>query len=584
MSLPPIRPGTATSIVRRPPCARHHSLPDSLHPVVKRVLLARDVTSPADLARSLAQLHPYQHLGGMASAVDLLQQALREGWRILIVADFDADGATSCAVAMRALRLMGARYAAYLVPNRFDFGYGLTPELVAVAAQGHPDLIITVDNGISSIEGVEAARRCGARVLITDHHLPGARLPDAEAIVNPNLPGDGFPSKCLAGVGVIFYVMLALRARLRESGWFRHAGVAEPKLSRLLDLVALGTVADVVPLDRNNRILVSQGLARLRAGQCSAGIRTLAAVAGRDLKRLTAQDLGFALGPRLNAAGRLEDMSEGIACLLCDDDESALPLAQRLDQLNRERRSIEGQMHEQALQSLSERLAGKGKLPFGLCLFDAEWHQGVIGIVAARIRERLHRPVIAFALASESEIKGSARSVPGLHIRDVLATVAARHPGLIDRFGGHAMAAGLGLKREHLDAFQAEFDAEVRRHLKEDDLRGIIYSDGDLEAGDMTLDLADALAAAGPWGQGFPEPMFDGVFSIAAARAVGDKHLRLSLRAPGANRIISGIAFNTPVERWLDADGPVHLAYKLDAHEYQGLRSPQLLVEHIESA
>jgi single-stranded-DNA-specific exonuclease len=468
------------------------------------------------------------------------------------------------------------------VPNRFDFGYGLTPELIAVAAPLSPDLIITVDNGISSLEGVEAARRLGIRVLITDHHLPGAILPAADAIVNPNLTADPFPSKSLAGVGVIFYVILALRARLREDGWFAQVGLPEPNLAHLLDLVALGTVADVVPLDRNNRILVAQGLARMRAQQCCAGVAALARVAGRSLARLSAQDLGFALAPRLNAAGRLEDMSHGIACLLSDNEDEALALAVRLDELNRERRSIEDHMHEQALQHLTSRLQHQDTLPFGLCLFEAQWHQGVIGILAARVRERFHRPVIAFALANETEIKGSARSVPNLHIRDALAAIAAREPQLIAKFGGHAMAAGLSLKKEHFEAFSAAFDAEVRHHLRQEDLQGVIYSDGELLPRELTLEVAEVLQAAGPWGQGFPEPVFDGLFNVADARTVAERHLRLTLQCTGGSRVIPAIAFNTPIEPWLQNGRPVHIAYRLDMNEYQGLKSPQLVVEHIE--
>jgi single-stranded-DNA-specific exonuclease len=593
------------TIVRRGTPAWRHTLPGSMHSVVQRVLLARNVTSTEDLGRSLAELHPYSRLHGMPEAVDLLHTVLQSGGRILIVADFDADGATSCAVAVRALRLMGAGDVRYLVPNRFDFGYGLTPELVEVAARSRPDLVVTVDNGISSIEGVQAARRLGMRVLVTDHHLPGAMLPGADAIVNPNLAGDTFPSKCLAGVGVVFYVMLALRARLRESGWFGRTRVPEPNLAQLLDLVALGTVADVVPLDRNNRILVRQGLARMRSGRCSAGIEALAKVAARPLSRITAQDLGFALAPRLNAAGRLEDMSCGIACLLSDDGDEALALAARLDELNRERRAIEGQMHEQALRQISgqawqgllgvstdDSIDGREGFPFGVCLFDPEWHQGVIGILAGRIRERVHRPVIAFALAASGELKGSARSVPGMNIRDALAAVAARNPGLIRKFGGHAMAAGLSLSRDLFDDFSAEFDAEVRRHLNAHDLQGVVYSDGELHSGELTLDLAEALRAAGPWGQGFPEPIFDGVFSVVDARMLVDRHLKLTLRCANDARVVHAIAFNTPGEPWLgkersagsERSRSVRIAYKLDVNEYQGTNSLQLLIEHIEAA
>ncbi len=548
-----------------------HRLPASLHPVIRRVLAARGVTTEEGLARSLERLHPYQSLGGIGEAVALLARALEKGERILVVGDFDADGATASTLAVEALRLMGGQEVGYLVPDRFRFGYGLTPELVGVMEDA--DLLITVDNGIASFEGVEAAKARGMKVIITDHHLPGARLPGADAIVNPNLAQDPFPSKALAGVGVIFYVMAALRAFLREQGRFRPG--SEPRLADFLDLVALGTVADVVPLDLNNRILVHQGLMRMRAGRCRPGIRALAEISGRELARLSAQDLGFALGPRLNAAGRLEDMSVGIACLLSRGEEEARERARHLDGLNRERRSIEGEMLEQALAGLE----GK-ELPFGLCLFDPSWHQGVIGILAARVRERFHRPTIAFA-PGEGEVKGSARSVPGFHIRDALAHVAARHPGLIRRFGGHAMAAGLTLERERFGAFARAFDEEVRRHLRAEDLKGVIESDGELAAEDLSLELAEMLEGFGPWGQGFPEPVFDGVFEIASARVVGDGHLRLFLAPPGG-RPVPAIAFRTPLAPWMERGMKVRAAYRLNVDVYQGQRSLKLHVEYLE--
>ncbi|MEK7697841.1 MAG: single-stranded-DNA-specific exonuclease RecJ, partial [Pseudomonadota bacterium] len=431
-------------------------------------------------------LSPTQ-LFGMEQAVILLDRALREQRRILVVADFDADGATSCGVVVRALKLMGAQNVDYLVPNRFEYGYGLTPEIVALAMQKNPDLLITVDNGISSVEGVRAARGHGMQVLITDHHLPGAVLPEADAIVNPNQPGDSFPSKHLAGVGVAFYLMLALRTQLRLAGWF-GGDRAEPNLANLLDLVALGTVADVVPLDANNRILVAQGLARLNEGRGTPGVRALLAVAGRAPGRITASDLGFLAGPRLNAAGRLADMSLGIACLLTDDPAEAQRMAHELDTLNRERRSIEAGMQNQALAAVENLKLDASGLPRGLCLYDESWHQGVIGLVASRIKERVHRPVIAFAKANDDEIKGSARSVPGLHIRDALDAVAAHHPGLLNKFGGHAMAAGLTLPRAHFEKFRIAFAEEVARHLSNDDLEGLVLTDGELLAEDMTMD------------------------------------------------------------------------------------------------
>ena len=484
-------------------------------------------------------------------------------------------------MAVRGLRALGARDVGYLAPNRFEFGYGLTPEIVEVAAARAPDLLITVDNGISSIEGVAAARARGIPVIVTDHHLPGEHLPEAAAIVNPNQPGDDFPSKCLAGVGVMFYLLVALRARLRAEGWFAARGIEEPNLARLLDLVALGTVADVVPLDRNNRILVSQGLARIRAGRAHAGVRALLDVAGRDASRLVAADLAFAVAPRLNAAGRLTDMTLGIECLLCDDERRAREMAATLDRLNRERRGIEADMRSQAIAQVERlHLDDAEGLPFGLCLFDPEWHQGVVGILAARIKEQLHRPVIAFAPDNGDLLKGSARSVPGLHIRDALDAVAARHPGLISRFGGHAMAAGLTLARDALEPFRAAFDAEVRRHLSERDLRGTMLSDGALEAHDLGLELARALREAGPWGSGFPEPLFDGEFEIVEQRVVGEHHVKLKVKPRGDAARIDAIAFNAAAD-W-PAERTLRLAYRLDVNLFRGQEAAQLIVEHAE--
>jgi single-stranded-DNA-specific exonuclease len=567
------------TITRREP--EPHQLPADLHPVLARVYAARGIHDAQELERSLARLQPFAELKGMSEAVELLAHALRVNQRILIVGDFDADGATSTAVAVRALRMMGARNVDYLVPNRFEFGYGLTPEIVAVAAGRTPDLLITVDNGISSIDGVAAAKVRGMKVLVTDHHLAGAELPSADAIVNPNQPQDVFPSKSLAGVGVIFYVMLALRARLREEGAF--ADRAEPNLASLLDLVALGTVADVVSLDHNNRILVAQGLARIRQGQCCPGIAALIQVAGRNQRELTAADLGFALGPRLNAAGRLEDMALGIECLLTDDSDAALLLARRLNELNDERRQIEQEMKEQALALLDVMALSEddANLPVGLCLYDPDWHQGVIGILASRIKDKLHRPVIVFAEGANGELKGSARSVPGLHIRDALDAVATQHPGLLTKFGGHAMAAGLSLAVHDLEKFRAAFDAEVRKHLGPEDLCKALYSDGELAEAELNLALAEQLRAAGPWGQGFPEPLFDGTFEIVNRRIVGERHLKLMLRLPGSRQMIDAIAFNTVDDDWPVDVRAVHMVYRLDINEYNGRRSAQLLVEHI---
>lgn len=573
------------SAIRFRPCPE--PLPDlgEVHPVLRRVYAARQVLSREELTRSLKAVYDYRRLLGIDAAVERLVRALEHGERILIVGDFDADGATSTAVAVRALRQMGAAEVAYLVPNRFDYGYGLTPEIVAVATRSRPDLIITVDNGISSHAGVAAARDAGIDVLVTDHHLPAETLPPAVAIVNPNQPGDPFPSKCLAGVGVVFYVMAALRAALRARDWFATHALAEPNLAQWLDLVAVGTVADVVPLDRNNRILVSQGLARIRAGQCCAGISALLRRAGRDVDEVVAADLGFALGPRLNAAGRLEDMSVGIECLLSDTPEAADALAARLDELNRERRVIEEQMQAEAWTHLDELVGDDpDRLPYGLCLYQSAWHQGVIGIVASRIKDRLHRPVIAFADAGEGMLKGSARSVSGLHVRDALDAVAARHPGLLTKFGGHAMAAGLSLERERFETFSAAFDEEVRRHLSATDLQGLVHSDGELSAEELTLGLAEILRGAGPWGQGFPEPVFHGDFEVIEGRIVGERHLRLLLHASASAAPVEAIAFNHGPEPVPERGERLRLVYRLDVNRYRGERRLQLIVLHLLSS
>ncbi len=558
------------------------NLPDlgDLPPLLTRLYAARGVQSVAELDKGLARLIPYQQLKGIDAAVQLLVQALEQRQRILIVGDFDADGATASSVGVLGLRMLGAAHVDYLVPNRFEYGYGLTPEIVAVALTRTPDLLLTVDNGISSVEGVAAAKAAGLTVLVTDHHLPGPELPAADAIVNPNQPGCEFPSKALAGVGVMFYVLLALRAKLRELGWFAKADLPEPNLGELLDLVALGSVADVVPLDANNRILVHQGLARIRAGRARPGLRAVLEVAGRQHGRITSTDLGFILGPRLNAAGRLDDMSLGIECLLCEDEGLARDMAQQLDELNKDRKSIEQGMQREALAQLKD--LPLADMPFGLCLFEPDWHQGVIGILASRLKERYHRPAIAFADAGDGLLKGSARSVPGLHIRDALDAVAAKHPGLISKFGGHAMAAGLSLPQENYGAFAAAFDAEVRRQLSEDDLTGRLLSDGQLGVEEFHLELAKALRHAGPWGQHFPEPLFHGVFQIVQQRLVGEKHLKLVLKTECGGQTLDGIAFNIDREVWPNPNVRwVELAYKLDVNEYQGRESVQLMVAHI---
>ena len=559
------------------------SLNTDLHPVLARIYAARKISDRRQLEKGLQQLHPTDNIKGMADAVALLAQAVEAGRRMLIVGDFDADGATSSAVAVNALRAMGAGHVDFLVPNRFEYGYGLTPEIVAVAAQKAPDVIVTVDNGIASIAGVAAAKALGLTVIVTDHHLPGQQLPAADAIVNPNQPGCDFPSKHLAGVGVIFYVMLALRAALRDSGWFDRRSQEPPNLAQLLDLVALGTVADVVPLDHTNRILVAQGLARIRRGVCNEGIRALFEVAGRNREQAVASDLGFVVGPRLNAAGRLEDMSIGIRCLLSDQRAEAMGLAQQLDRLNRERRTIEDGMREQAMAHLEQLQMDDGAgLPTGLCLFDQDWHQGVIGILASRIKERFHRPVIAFAQVSDDEVKGSARSVSGFHIRDGLDAVATRNPGLITKFGGHAMAAGLSLKLDRLEEFQAAFDEEACRHLSDEDLQEVIYSDGQLASHELSMELAEQLRHGGPWGQGFPEPLFDGEFVVVQRRIVGERHLKLLLQTPDRTRHVDAIAFNTVDSDWPTQVEQVRVAYQLDVNEFRGERNVQLLVQYIE--
>ncbi|MDH5181470.1 MAG: single-stranded-DNA-specific exonuclease RecJ [Gammaproteobacteria bacterium] len=569
-------------IKRRQISSLSTGLPPELHPVLQRVYAARQVTDAAQLEHNLKHLLPWQQLKDIDRAVALLVQVLRENQRILIIGDFDSDGATSSALAVKALQAFGAQQVDFLVPNRFEYGYGLTPEIVEVALTRQPDLIITVDNGISSLQGVAVAKQHGVRVLITDHHLPADQLPAADAIVNPNQPGDTFPGKSMAGVGVIFYVMMALRAALREQGWFEEQGINEPNLATFLDLVALGTVADVVPLDYNNRILVAQGLARIRAGQCCHGIAALLTVSGRSKEKISTTDIGFCVAPRLNAAGRLDDMSIGISCLLSETVDGAMTLARELDHLNRERREIEQGMREQAFAWLETQTMAETTLPVALCLYEADWHEGVIGILAARVKDKWHRPVIAFAATDNGMIKGSARSIPGLHIRDALDAVAAHHPGLITKFGGHAMAAGLTIAEKDFPDFRQAFCAEVARHLSEEDLQGQVLSDGELHAAELTLELAENLREGGPWGQGFPEPVFDGVFEIINRRIVGEKHLKLELRPADGRQLMDAIAFNTVDTDWPADVSRVELAYKLDVNEFQGVKRAQLLVEHIE--
>jgi len=567
-------------ILRRGGMAPTGVLPATLHPVLRRVYAARGVNGPDDLDVSLERLLPVGSLGGVDAAVDLLMRCRRERQRVLVVGDFDADGATSTALVIRQLRRLGFEDPRFLVPDRFRFGYGLTPEIVRVAAASEPDLIVTVDNGVSSLEGVAEARRLGIEVLVTDHHLPGSSLPEAAAIVNPNLPGERFASKALAGVGVAFYVMAALTHRLRERGDVQPGAGTNP--ADLLDLVALGTVADVVPLDFNNRVLVSQGLRRIRAGRCTPGLQALLEVAGRRLEGVIAQDLGFQVGPRLNAAGRLEDMTLGVECLLEADATIAREIAARLSQINVERRDIEARMQGEALEQVETLLTSlEGELPSGLCLQDDGWHQGVIGLVASRVKERLQRPVIAFAPAGDGWLKGSARSVPGLHVRDVLDAVAAHHPGLLEKFGGHAMAAGMTLHADRFEEFRSAFAREVACAAGDDVLSGNLHTDGPLEAGEFNADTAVALREGGPWGSGFAEPAFDGRFAVLDTRIVGSRHLKLRLRA-ASGEPVDAIAFRYLDDPRAPAVRPhelLELVYRAGLDEYGGARRLQLVSE-----
>ncbi|MAK90288.1 MAG: single-stranded-DNA-specific exonuclease RecJ, partial [Oleibacter sp.] len=543
------------------PAITRRSLPSEwnlpgLPPLLQRIYAARGVTSAGDLELGLGALIPYQQMKGIADAVELLIPVVTEGRRLLVVGDFDVDGATSTALAIRALSMLGAADVQYLVPNRFDFGYGLSPELVEVAITMKPDLIMTVDNGIASVEGVKAAAAAGIPVLVTDHHLPGDTLPDAAAIVNPNQPGCPFPSKAACGCTVVFYLMLALRATMKERGLLAEPA---PNMGRLLDLVALATVADVVPLDHNNRILVEQGLRRIRAGAACAGIFALLQVAGREASRIVSADFGFAVGPRLNAAGRLDDMSLGIECLLTDDPVRALNLARTLDEMNRDRRTIEQGMQEEALKFLSQ-FDEQQALPVGVCLYQADWHQGVIGILASRIKEKVHRPVIAMAAGDDGLLKGSARSIAGLHMRDALDEVDKAVPGLIKKFGGHAMAAGMTIEASGFAEFARQFDRVCRRHLDEASLQEQIETDGSLDTADYSLELAQQLKWSGPWGQQFPEPVFSGVFRIVQQRIVGERHLKLVLQPDGSNMVLDAIWFNIDVKSW-----PNHQADQVEA-------------------
>ena len=568
---------TGPRIVRRQPRVEDQLPPDWPEPL-RRVLVNRGVGRIEQAELSLSRLLPFDQLKGIDRAVALLLEALAQRQRILFVGDYDSDGATATALGVSCLRAMGAAWVDFIVPDRFQYGYGLSPGIVALAADLKPDLIITVDNGIASVSGVTAARDLGIRVLVTDHHLPGAVLPDADAIVNPNQPGCEFPSKMLAGVGAIFYVMAALRAALRDQGKLPDR---MPPLADWLDLVALGTVADVVPLDANNRILVAEGLNRIRAGRSRPGIYELAQAARRDYSRLSSTDIAFGLAPRLNAAGRLDDMSIGIRCLLSEDRAEAQALAQQLETLNRQRREIQDDMQATALAAVATLSLETEALPVALCVHADDWHEGVVGLVAGHLKERFHRPAIAFAPAAErGTLKGSARSIPGFHIRDALDAVATANPGLIDKFGGHAMAAGLSLRSEVLDVFSEAFNAIAGEWLDHDQLEHRLLSDGELPAENLSLGFAEALEQAGPWGQHFEQPCFDGRFSVLQGRVVGEKHLKLRLQPPGSQQPIDAIAFHC--EHLDIKQGEIDAAYRVDINEWQGRRSLQLIIEHLQ--
>jgi len=561
--------------------------------LLERVFAMRGINDQAELAFELKNLHPISKLKGIQGATDLVVEAIKTKQRLLIIGDFDADGATSTALAVRALRLMGHDKVDYLVPNRFEFGYGLTPEIVIEAQKFSPDMIITVDNGISSIKGVEQAKAQSCKVIITDHHLPAKKLPDADAIINPNQHGDEFPSKNLAGVGVIFYLMLSVKSRLHKQNYFLDNNLAEPNLTELLDLVALGTVADVVPLDQNNRILVEQGLRRMRGGMACEGIKALFRIGKRNIRNAVSSDLGFACGPRLNAAGRMDDMSLGIECLLSNDPQQAMDLASALDDLNVERRATEDSMKAEAMILLEELDDDKlsGDLPPVICLYKETWHQGVIGILAARVRERYNRPTIIFAPAEVesgadiTEIKGSARSISTIHIRDIFDEVATSHPHLLNKFGGHAMAAGLSLEAAKLGEFTQAICEIVQSHANEDTFQEIHYSDGELQPDDFELKSADDLRYAAPWGQHFPAPVFDNRFTIVNKRLLKEKHYKLVLRpvldAENPARTVDAIAFNVDIESWPEEGGEVHLLYRLEVNEFRDACTLQLMVERL---
>lgn len=574
--------------IQRRPEPDLSQLPDSFPSLLKRIYINRGITSEKQLETAAKSLHSYTKLFGVEQAVELLFEAIQTHKRIIVVGDFDADGATSSAVSVLALRMLGCSNVDYLVPNRFEDGYGLSPEVVDQALDMKAELIMTVDNGVSSIEGVKYAKENGITVIVTDHHLPGEVLPNADAMVNPNLHECEFPSKALAGVGVVFYLMMALCVSMRRRGWFELQNMPEPKLMELVDLVALGTVADVVPLDENNRILVHQGLQRIRAGKARPGIKALIEVAKRDAKRLVAADFGFALGPRINAAGRLDDMSFGVELLMCTNIHAARRMACELDGLNQTRKEIEDGMKQEAM-AFCERLhlSEDSQLPSGLVLFQKDWHQGVIGILASRIKEQFHRPVIAFADGGEGIIKGSCRSIFGFHMRDALDRIDTQNPGLILKFGGHAMAAGLSIKEQDLERFSQCFNQAVCDEIDEAALKGVVFTDGELKPEEYSMHTAELLRSAGPWGQAFPEPLFDGEFKILHQKLVGEKHLKLMLeplyKGHPTNITLDGIAFNVDLRRWPDhATKTVKAVYKLDINEFRGNQSLQLMIDHLD--
>lgn len=553
-------------------------------PLLQRIYQTRGLSCDADLSLQLSKLPSPKLMHGLDTAVEHLVDVLHTQQKIVIVGDFDADGATSSALMVLALSAMGYQSVEFLVPNRFDYGYGLTPEIVELAQQKKPQLIITVDNGISSIEGVDFANKLGIKVIVTDHHLPGAKLPNAAAIVNPNQPDCEFPCKNLAGVAVAFYLLSALRAKLRELSWFEKNAIQEPNMAHYLDLVALGTVADVVPLDQVNRALVHQGLLRIRAGYARPGINALLKIAGKNPAQLVASDMGFAVAPRLNAAGRLDDISYGIQCLLTDDPKEALDRAQLLEQFNQDRKAIERDMQTEALK-IVEGLAlnDEDELPAALCLYQADWHQGVVGLLASRIKEKFHRPVAVFARDDSGSLKGSVRSIPGLHIRDALDAVATQNPGLISKFGGHAMAAGLSLEENQLESFEKALQQQVASTIDPLDLQATLQTDGQLETEQFTLHTASVLRDSGPWGQAFPEPCFEGEFELRSQRIVGENHLKVSLAVDATNaQSIDGIYFNIDTEQWPTTATRVRCVYRLDINQFRGRESLQLLVQYMQ--